>query len=73
MNTKTLQDEKADIKKALRHPFSEGAIWQPLAIPWFEKWKTYVNYDDEVPEPRAKEVSVSLIILLLILYLFFFS
>lgn len=53
---KTLSEEKADIKRAMKTPFQEGAIWQPMALSWFEKWKTYVNYDDEVPEPRDKEV-----------------
>jgi ubiquitin C-terminal hydrolase len=57
---KTLSEEKADIKRAMKTPFQEGAIWQPMALSWFEKWKTYVNYDDEVPEPRDKELVDSL-------------
>jgi hypothetical protein len=54
---RSLSEEKADIKRALKTSFQEGAIWQPIAISWFDKWKNYVNYDDEVPEPRDKEVS----------------
>lgn len=55
-SNKSLADEKADIKRGLKTSFQEGAVWQPIAISWFEKWKTYVNYDDEVPEPRNKDV-----------------
>ena len=55
-----MSEEKADIKRALKTSFQEGAIWQPIAISWFDKWKNYVNYDDEVPEPRDKEVIDSL-------------
>lgn len=55
--TRSLSEEKTEVKRGLKTPFQEDAIWQPIALSWFEKWKTYVNYDDEIPEPRDSEVN----------------
>lgn len=53
---KTLEDEKKAVKRAMDTIPIEGTVWQPIALGWFLKWKTYVNFDDEVPEPRDQEV-----------------
>jgi hypothetical protein len=34
----------------------ENQVLQPIATGWFQKWKVYANFDEDVPEPRDKEV-----------------
>jgi hypothetical protein len=40
-------DEKAAVKQALQTPMVFNEFWQPIATAWFDKWKAYVNYDDD--------------------------
>ncbi len=53
----TLQEEKEDIKKAIRSELREHAIWHAISAFWFIKWKSYVDFDDVMPEYRDKEVN----------------
>jgi hypothetical protein len=40
-------DEKATVKQALQTPLVHNEVWQPIATAWFDKWKAYVNYNDD--------------------------
>jgi hypothetical protein len=53
---RTIDEERRDVKRSLGTQFMENQVWQPIATGWFEKWKVYVNFDEDVPEPRDKEV-----------------
>ena len=49
-------DEVQLVKRAASMSLSIGALWQPIAMSWIEKWKIYVNFDGDQPEPRDPEV-----------------
>eukprot|EP01033_Poteriospumella_lacustris_P017345 gene17345-12399_t len=40
-------DEKATVKQALQTPLVHNDVWQPIATAWFDKWKAYINYNDD--------------------------
>lgn len=56
--SRSLEDEKQTVKRSLGATMHEGAIWQPISTGWMDRWKMYVNYDQDGPDQRDREVKV---------------
>jgi hypothetical protein len=52
---KSIPEEKAMIKAALGAQVMERQTWQVISMQWFERWKTYVNFDEEGADERTAE------------------
>lgn len=52
----SMDQEIALMKKCLAAQTGDYANWHPIAMDWFNRWKVYVNFDRNVPEPRDPEV-----------------
>eukprot|EP01035_Chromulina_nebulosa_P017964 gene17964-23594_t len=55
MSTVLLDREKAEMKRGLEANLIEESIWEVISMEWFDKWRKYVNYDNEELGVRSKE------------------
>eukprot|EP01031_Cornospumella_fuschlensis_P030802 gene30802-37214_t len=56
----SMDQEIALMKKCLAAQPGDYANWHPIAMDWFNRWKMYVNFDKNFPEPRDPEEIKSL-------------
>jgi len=55
MSFLNLDREKVEMKRGLETNLIEESIWEVISMEWFDKWRKYVNYDNEELGTRSKE------------------
>ena len=44
------------VKQGLKMKVTDRSKWDVISALWFEKWKTFVNFDNERVDPISEEV-----------------
>ena len=47
MNFASLNQQKREVKDELKQPLTLKSTWEPIAISWFNRWKLFVDLDNE--------------------------